>query len=310
MPGCAVRTVPDARAGLAWERDGAGWPNSAHSRFVVAAGLRWHVQRMGQGPVTLLIHGTGASTHSWRALMPLLARQRTVVALDLPGHAFSAAWPGKASLPVLSGAVASLIEAMKLDIACIVGHSAGAAIAARLVLDGRVAPQALIGINAALLPLRGWPGLLFPAVARLMAASTVAPRLFAQRRWDASAIERLVAGTGSRLDAQGLALYGRLLRDARHAAGALDMMAGWDLRPLARDLQRLRTALTLVVGSRDKAVPPGDARRVQALLPATTPCSVVLLPHCGHLAHEEAPAAVARLLMATTVQGRTAEIVS
>ena len=58
---------------LDWNRDGAAWPNHAVSRLVDAGGVRWHVQRMGRGPVLLLVHGTGASTHSWRALMPLLA---------------------------------------------------------------------------------------------------------------------------------------------------------------------------------------------------------------------------------------------
>ena len=59
--------------GLDWDRDGAGWPNRSSSRFVVSGAMRWHVQIMGQGPVMLLIHGTGASTHSWRRLAPLLA---------------------------------------------------------------------------------------------------------------------------------------------------------------------------------------------------------------------------------------------
>jgi magnesium chelatase accessory protein len=57
---------------LDWAKDGADWPNREASRFVDAAGMRWHVQVMGQGPVLLLLHGTGASTHSWRDVMPLL----------------------------------------------------------------------------------------------------------------------------------------------------------------------------------------------------------------------------------------------
>ena len=58
-----------------WERDGRDWPNREASRFVHAAGLRWHVQVMGSGPVVLLLHGTGAATHSWRDLMPKLAER-------------------------------------------------------------------------------------------------------------------------------------------------------------------------------------------------------------------------------------------
>jgi len=76
---------------LIWERDGRDWPNRSASRFVSAAGLRWHVQQFGTGPVALLVHGTGASTHSWRGLAPILAESFSVVAPDLPGHGFTEA---------------------------------------------------------------------------------------------------------------------------------------------------------------------------------------------------------------------------
>ena len=56
-----------------WDHDGADWPHRHSSIFVHAAGLRWHVQQMGRGPVVLLIHGTSAATHSFRGLAPLLA---------------------------------------------------------------------------------------------------------------------------------------------------------------------------------------------------------------------------------------------
>ena len=60
---------------LHWETDGAAWPHREASRFVVAGGCRWHVQVMGavDAPALWLLHGTGASSHSWRALLPLLA---------------------------------------------------------------------------------------------------------------------------------------------------------------------------------------------------------------------------------------------
>ena len=48
---------------LIWSRDGGDWPNREASAFVEAAGIRWHVQRMGEGPPLLLLHGTGAATH-------------------------------------------------------------------------------------------------------------------------------------------------------------------------------------------------------------------------------------------------------
>ena len=302
-------------ASLVWERDGRDWPHAEASRFVDAGGLRWHVQRMGAGPVALLIHGTGASTHSWRGLMPLLARRFSVVAMDLPGHAFTGTPPiAELSLPGMARSLAALVEALALEVDLVVGHSAGAAIGARMVLDGRLAPRALVGINAALFPLGGLPGLLFPPVARLMAATPLASMLFARRSWDRPAVEKLIAGTGSRLDAQGIELYGRLVRDARHAAGALGMMARWDLQPLLRDLTRLQTPLALIVGADDRAVPPRDARRVRELIPASTHATLDTVRGCGHLVHEERPAGVAALLLdaleRATAQGWTPSITS
>ncbi|MEP7296815.1 MAG: alpha/beta fold hydrolase BchO [Burkholderiales bacterium] len=285
-------------ATLNWDREGRDWPHHGASSFLRAGGLRWHVQRMGNGPVALLIHGTGASTHSWRGVMPLLARHFSVVAMDLPGHAFTDTPPAaQLSLPGIAAAVAALVDMLGLEVALVVGHSAGAAIGARLVLDGAVVPQALVSINGAFLPLAGWPGLIFPPVARLMAATPLAPQLFARRSWDRAAVEKLIGGTGSTLDARGLALYATLVRDARHAAGALGMMARWDLRPLTRDLSRLHTPLTLIVGTNDKAVPPQDAPRVRALLPATTPSTLTRIAGGGHLVHEERPIELARQIL-------------
>jgi magnesium chelatase accessory protein len=282
---------------LDWERDGLDWPHREASRFIQAGGLRWHVQQMGAGPVMLLLHGTGSSAHSWRSLMPLLARRFEVVAMDLPGHAFTQSPPAAgSSLPGMAALLRALIARMGLEVNVVVGHSAGAAIAARLSLDGAVAPDAIVAINGAMLPLGGIAGVVFPPVARLMASTPVAAQLFARRRWDRPAVERLVSGTGSMLDDQGLSLYARLMSDPKHAAAALAMMARWDLQPLARDLARLRTPLAAIVGVDDKAVPPRDAERVARAIPAATPRSIDRVAAAGHLVHEEQPAKVARLM--------------
>ena len=284
---------------MSWERDGLDWPHRDASRFVDAAGLRWLVQRMGRGPVALLLHGTGASTHSWRGLMPALAPHFSVVAMDLPGHAFT---DGVArqdlSLDGMARAVGALVGALGLEVALIVGHSAGAAIGARLVLEATLQPRLLVAINGAFFPLPGLAGLLFPPVARLMAATPWAARLFARRRWDATTVARLIIGTGSTLDARGLELYGRLLRDPDHAAGALGMMARWDLLPLDRDLGRLRTPLGLIVGDADRVVPPQQALQLCRLIPRDCPRRVEVLPGAGHLVHEEQPERVAAVIEA------------
>lgn len=288
--------TPAADGYPAWEREGRDWPLREASGFVRAAGLRWHLQRLGRGPVAVLVHGTGAATHSWRGLAPLLAERFAVVAMDLPGHGFTEA-PARArqlSLPGMAAAVHGLLGELGLRPALAVGHSAGAAILARMCLDGRIAPERLVSLNGAFLPFRGVAGQLFSPLAKLVAGTSVVPRLFAWRAAEPAVVARLVRGTGSTLDATGLDLYGRLARCPGHVAAALGMMANWDLEPLARDLPRLATPLTLVVGGRDRAIRPADARQVRRLVPGAR---AVGLPRLGHLAHEERPDAVAAIVL-------------
>ena len=233
-------TTTMAAKDLDWCIDGANWPHRKASTFVEAGGIRWHVQRMGAGPVLLLVHGTGASTHSWRTLMPLLAERFSVIAPDLPGHGYTQIAPGSGmSLPGMSRLLQQLLDAVGAKPACVVGHSAGAAILARMAIDGRIAPAALVSLNGAFVPLGGMLRFLSP-IARLMAATPLVARVFAGRAADPKALDRLLESTGSRLDATGTALYARLVQSPAHMHGALTMMANWDLDPLLRDLARLR----------------------------------------------------------------------
>lgn len=280
-----------AAAGPNWERAGADWPNRSASRFVNAGGLRWHVQVVGNGPVVLLIHGTGAATHSWRGVLPLLADHFTVVAPDLPGHGFSDIPPTPhLSLPGMAKATGQLLEALGLAPALCVGHSAGAAIAARMSLDSSVAPAGLVSLNGALLPLRGFAGRFFSPAAKVLANLPLIPDLVAWRAKDRAAIERLMADTGSRLDPAGIEFYRRLMASPRHIEATLGMMANWDLDAFVRDLPKLAAPLAMVVGANDRTVPPRDAQRVRLLLPNAV---VETQAGLGHLAHEEDPAAAA-----------------
>lgn len=281
-------------AKLNWATDGRDWPNREASRFVTADGYAWHVQCMGAGPVLLLVHGTGAATHSWRALMPLLATRFSVVAFDLPGHGFTAMPSSdRMSLPGMARSIGLLLQTLDARPAVAIGHSAGAAILARMTLDGAIAPQSLISLNGALIALRGWSGQFFSPLARLFAANTLVPRLFARCASEPAFFEPLMRSTGSTLDATGAALYRRLAGNSAHAAAALSMMAHWDLHALERELPRLTPAPVLVVGENDLTVPPSQAHWLHSWLPATT---VVSMAGVGHLAHEERPAEIAEVI--------------
>jgi magnesium chelatase accessory protein len=275
-----------ARGQPCWERDGRDWPNREASRFIESARLRWHVQRMGKGPMLLLIHGTGAATHSWRGLAPLLARRFTVVAPDLPGHGFTDPMSPRApSLPGMAQALLELLHHLEIEPRVVIGHSAGAAILARLCIDQKIAPDLLVSLNGALLPFEGMAGHFLPPMAKLLFLNPLAPRLFAWSA-DRAAIGRLLRGTGSSIDRAGVDLYARLMGHYGHVAGALGMMANWDLETLARDLPKLRLPVALIVARGDKAVSPAAAEKIMARLPRA---HVDYLGGVGHLAHEEKP---------------------
>jgi magnesium chelatase accessory protein len=278
---------------LSLERNGADWPNRQTSALIEAHGLRWHVQSMGEGPGLLLLHGTGASTHSWRALAPLLARRFHVVAPDLPGHGFTTARGAATQSPQgMARAVKALLAKIGFSPQVVVGHSAGVAVLARLCLDAAIAPKLLVSLNGALEPFAGAGGHVFPVLAKLVFLNPLTPRFFS---WTANraTVERLIDGTGSRIEPEGIDLYWRLFRNPAHVEGALAMMANWDLEPLRREFPKLNTRVALVAAANDLTVPPATAHRVQTLLPDA---EVLDINGLGHLAHEEAPELFADLI--------------
>lgn len=284
-----------------WAVEGRDWPNRDASRFVEADGLMWHVQIMGAGPVLLLLHGTGAATHSWRALAPLLAESFTVIALDLPGHGFTATprERSKFSLPAIAQSVRSLLLELQATPDALVGHSAGAAIAVRMALDGAAPRAGIVGINAALLPFPGPMGPLAPLMARMLFYNPFSLGLFAHRASRPGAVAALMRSTGSSLDPAGVEFYERLFRTPAHLEATIALMAHWDLSALRAALPDLRAPLTLIVGDNDRAVPPATAYAVQRLVKHA---KIVTAKGLGHLAHEEQPEAIAELILGAVQQ--------
>ncbi|MEL7729233.1 alpha/beta fold hydrolase BchO [Citromicrobium bathyomarinum] len=283
---------------LDWQRDGRTWPHREASRFIESAGLRWHVQVMGpdeeDAPVLLLLHGTGASCHSWRGLMPLLAENYRVIAPDLPGHAFTQAMRGsQMSLPGMADAVRALIETLEIEPAAMIGHSAGAAIALTAALD-RFTDTPIIGLNPALAPFP-WPAAqVFPAMARVLALNPLVPKLFSGISRLAGDTEGFIQrSTNSRIDREGARCYATLLGNSDHARSALAMMANWDLDPLERALPGIANPVLLIHARGDNAIPLDGVEDAVRALPDAT---LEVLPGLGHLMHEERPEEIAGLI--------------
>lgn len=270
------------------------WPHRAASTRIRHGTTDWHVQISGTGPDLLLLHGAGASGHSWRKLVPLLGGYRLIVP-DLPGHGFSR--PGNRTRLGIDGMaddLAALAAAQGWRPAALIGHSAGGALAFRLAEVLPQPPAALVGINAALGPFEGLAGWLFPRIARAMAMSPMIAHVVARMSSTTARIERLITGTGSKLDHEGVELYRYLIGKPAHVDGTLAMMAAWDLQPLMARLGQTAPPVLLIAAEHDLTVPPAVSRRAAALIPRV---EYVEVPRYGHLLHEEAAGRVASLIL-------------
>ncbi|MFN5700543.1 MAG: alpha/beta fold hydrolase BchO [Betaproteobacteria bacterium] len=306
---------------LSWDRDGADWPLREHSRFVSQGHLRWHVQRLLPPPSATaaarpqrlwLLHGTGASTHTWRDAAPILAQHHEVISVDLPGHAFTrGAVDDDLTLPGMARALIALQAALsaeeqpgpassataggapaRADIW--IGHSAGAAVALQVMLLQPSVVREVISLNGALLPWGGRAASLFMPVARALATNPGTTRFFVWNARRPGTVDLLLRDTGSVIDERGHRLYERLAHNELHLRAVLRMMAQWELEPFARELPRLQGRVTLISSAQDGTVPPSISARAAALIPGS---KLIALPRWGHLGHEEAPAEWASLVL-------------
>ena len=278
-----------------WSREGPTWPNREASRFVGTRSTRWHVQIMGEGPDLLLLHGTGASTHSWAPIAPFLSRHYRLLMVDLPGHGFTRPLPGGTmQLERVVGALDELLAALECAPTCTIGHSAGAAIACRLRLETGKGGE-VMALNGALAPLVRHAPSLPASLLRPFMVNPLLPRILSAHASDRT-VGRQLDGTGSHIPRTQRELYRRLFRYSGHLEGTLAMMADWDLESVRRDLDRLSGPLHLLAGEGDRFIPASQSRRIAREVGGAR---FVSLSRLGHLAHEEAPEQVAEAILSS-----------
>jgi magnesium chelatase accessory protein len=271
------------------------WPHRATSRAVDAGDVRWHVQRAGKGPVVLLLHGSGASSHSWADLVPHLADRATVVAPDLPGHGFTNA-PGDAdyTLARVAEALDALLHKLAIGpVRVVAGHSAGAALAVRWALSTARPPAALVGFAPSLIPPPAvYTAFLAPFVTPV-ATSAFTTSLLATLAGPSRLVDRLLDSTRSNIPEAQRARYGMLFRNPAHVRGTMRFMAAADLAALLEDAKRLQVPATFILGRRDDWVPE---RNLRPILERSFPDAIVETWDDGHLLHEVEPERAARVI--------------
>lgn len=283
-----------------WKSEKYRWPNHEVSQFIEIDGMRWHVQKKGNGPSVLLLHGTGATTHSFRDIFKDISRNFTAMALDLPGHGFSSRLNGgRPTLERVAQAIAKLLAQEKFLPDMIVGHSAGAAIAVELALNHLTETKALVSINGAFYPFPGFAGQMFPAAAKFLFVNPFVSHLFAFGAHNKDRVHRLIESTGSNLTDEGLVFYQKALQSSDHIEGTLAMMANWDLEKMAAQLRALDIPMLQIIGDQDGTIDPGASLETAKLL---ADGEREVFEGYGHLVHEEIPQDVIESIRAFAIR--------
>jgi pimeloyl-ACP methyl ester carboxylesterase len=264
--------------------------------------------RLGQGAPLVLLHGIGMSRQSWDPVVPALARQFDVIAVDLPGFGDSPpnrATPADADADAanpaaLARAVAALLAELGVTEPHVAGNSLGGWVALELAAIYPVASLTLLS------PAGLWRRNT-PAYCRVSLRAS---------RW----LTRHAAGPLSRLVNYRLGrplvlgqTHGHPTRltpeYARSAIAAMGTCPGFDATLAATATRRclattpIDAPVTVAFGSRDLLLPRRLARHLDQLPPAA---EEETLPGCGHVPMADDPAAVAALISRTAARAGTA----
>ncbi|MBD8680131.1 alpha/beta fold hydrolase [Sphingomonas sp. CFBP 13720] len=254
-----------------------------------------HITR-GTGKPLLLIHGLGSSWRAWQPILDGLAAERSVIAVDLPGHGATPAEQDSGTFEGLVGSVERYLVANSL-----VGiDAAGSSLGARIVLE--LARRGKVGNVVALDPggfWRGWERAFFRTTIGLSA------RLLRALRSRLPAISRSAAARSAllaQLSAKPSALSPELVcaeltgiaDTLRFDALVRDLADGPAQQgPAADPTQRI----VIGWGRQDRLCLPRQAARAVAAFPSAT---LHWFEHSGHFPMWDMPReATAVILQAT-----------
>jgi pimeloyl-ACP methyl ester carboxylesterase len=113
----------------------AGFTDTFTSRYIDTGELRLHAVIGGEGPPVLLVHGWPETWYAWRLLMPALARDFTVVAVDQRGIGLTDKPQDGYDTSTLARDLVALMDALGHERFAVVGHDTGFAISYALAAD-------------------------------------------------------------------------------------------------------------------------------------------------------------------------------
>jgi pimeloyl-ACP methyl ester carboxylesterase len=246
--------------------------------------------KAGTGPAVLLIHGLGGTRHTWEHLIPGLARTRTVIAPDLPGHGRSdPPAAGDYSLGAHACAMRDLLLMLGHPRASIVGHSLGGGVALQSAYQFPERTERVVlissgGLGAGVTPLLRAATL--PGAQAVVAALSTIPAVLTERLL--GVLPTLIGQSDARVFANVL----RGMTDDHQRQAFLRTartVIEWRRQTVSatRQLGLLGEIPLLVAwGANDKTVPP---QRHHALAECVPHALTVEIADAGHYPHETTP---------------------
>ncbi len=247
-------------------------------------GVQLHLRDSGpkDGPPLLLIHGFGASLHTWEPWAEALSETYRVIRIDLPGSGLSPPDPSGVYTDARSEQLLlALLDQLGVGAVTLIGHSIGGRIAWGLAArhPERVARLVLIAPDGFASP--GFDYGQAPEVpASLKLMSHVLPRPVL--RMSLSAAYANPDTLNERLTAR----YFDLMRAPGARPALLARMQQTVLSDPRPQLQRIQAPTLLIWGEQDAMIPFSNAADYLAALPRAR---LAALPGIGHLPQEEQP---------------------
>jgi pimeloyl-ACP methyl ester carboxylesterase len=271
----------------------AGFSDTFTSRYVDTGELRLHAVIGGEGPPLLLVHGWPETWYAWRLLMPALARDFEVIAVDQRGIGLSDKPASGYDTGTLADDLVALMGALGHQRFALAGHDTGFAISYALAADH---PDRVDRVALAEIP--GPPGA--APSPPLLVPSQVNDRLWhiPFNRVD-KLPEQLVAGNeaaffgyefaiqGGKLPAEVIDYYVQMLSDPDVLPGSFGFYRAFDTT-VAQNEQRKSRPLAMPVLAIGGAGSYGDHVAEATRLVADDVQSVVI-PGTGHWVAEDAP---------------------
>jgi pimeloyl-ACP methyl ester carboxylesterase len=141
-----------------------GFTATFASRYVDAGGLRMHAVIGGDGPPLLLVHGWPQTWYAWRMLMPALARDFEVIAVDQRGIGLSDKPRDGYDTGTLAGDLVALMDGLGHTRFALYGTDTGMPIAYALAADRPERVDRLVVSEAPLPGIAPSPPLFLPPV--------------------------------------------------------------------------------------------------------------------------------------------------